>query len=385
MASKSADWKDWIPGVLSEQQVQWLCENRTIRNAAVDNHAIGSSAIDLHLSEDCYLMKAGSVKPLQGEKYHDALKTYGQRMKKSQEYRLNAGKTYVFPLHERLIPRDIQDRNIFGQATAKSSVGRVDVLARLIADGSYHYEGFQPESLTTGDLYVEVTPMTFNVIVKAGISLSQLRLFIGNPDNCALKGSEISKCVLGHGNTDASLSLDLTNAEIAGLPASAFFVKRGKENQEPVRLWKTDQKPEPWKYWRLQASNRKRFTIEAGNFYILRSKERIRLPPGVAVYCRASDETLGEMRIHYAGFVHPHFGYGTAAGTPLIFEVRGHDFPVNLKDGEKMAQLIFYRMSRDSERSDRSYEGQNLQLSKFFGNWPKRLEKGEGGQVAPAN
>lgn len=29
---------------------------------------------------------------------------------------------------------------------------------------------------------------------------------------------------------------------------------------------------------------------------------------GVAVYCRPSDETIGEMRIHYAGFVHPGFG-----------------------------------------------------------------------------
>ena len=32
-------------------------------------------------------------------------------------------------------------------------------------------------------------------------------------------------------------------------------------------------------------------------------------------------------------------------GTPLILEVRGHDVNVSLQDKEKMARLIFYRMS----------------------------------------
>jgi dCTP deaminase len=82
--------------------------------------------------------------------------------------------------------------------------------------------------------------------------------------------------------------------------------------------------------------------------------EHISLSGEIAVYCRAIDETIGEMRIHYAGFVHPLFGRerkDRKHGTPLIFEVRGHDVGVTLTDGEKMARLTFYRMSEACEKN----------------------------------
>ena len=114
---------------------------------------------------------------------------------------------------------------------------------------------------------------------------------------------------------------------------------------------------------------------------VSRSKERISLPQGVAVYCQAMDETLGEMRIHYAGFVHPFFGIERGdekKGTPLIFEVRGHNVKVNLTDGETLARLVFYRMSEDckKEKNDnQDYNEQELTLSKFFEPWPKQLSR----------
>jgi dCTP deaminase len=101
---------------------------------------------------------------------------------------------------------------------------------------------------------------------------------------------------------------------------------------------------------------------------------------------------MGEMRIHYAGFVHPYFGLyredGTK-GTPLIFEVRGHQVPVSLADREKMANLIFYRMSEDApplspeEKQDeaKGYGSQDLKLSKFFGEWPKHLKRNTDGTL----
>ncbi len=130
----------------------------------------------------------------------------------------------------------------------------------------------------------------------------------------------------------------------------------------------------PCKYWRfLRKDEHNRLKIGKGNFYIMRSKERISLPGGIAVYCRAMDETIGEMRIHYAGFVHPFFGKNRKDkedGTPLIFEVRGHDVDVSLRHEEKMANLTFYRMSQDckepQDRKPTSYTGQELKLSKIF-------------------
>ena len=85
--------------------------------------------------------------------------------------------------------------------------------------------------------------------------------------------------------------------------------------------------------------------------------------------------------------MHPNFGREHAEiGTPLIFEVRGHNVHVSLRDGETMARLIFYRMSADAEPSgdpESPYEGQNLQLSKFFGEWPEKLKEAGDGRVEP--
>ncbi|PYV20373.1 MAG: hypothetical protein DMG27_23200 [Acidobacteria bacterium] len=94
------------------------------------------------------------------------------------------------------------------------------------------------------------------------------------------------------------------------------------------------------------------------------------------------------MRIHYAGFVHPLFGTRRQdgnRGTPLIFEVRGHQVDVSLADGEKLANLTFYRMSEDCDPEGEAtpYENQTLQLSKFFGPWPNKLRDNDG-KLEPA-
>jgi dCTP deaminase len=87
------------------------------------------------------------------------------------------------------------------------------------------------------------------------------------------------------------------------------------------------------------------------------------------------DESLGEMRIHYAGFVHPHFGLhriDNKEGAPLIFEVRGHNVDVLLTDSEILARLYIYRMSEAAPSLEKptAYSNQELTLSKAFKtNW----------------
>ena len=104
-------------------------------------------------------------------------------------------------------------------------------------------------------------------------------------------------------------------------------------------LWEARPEPDPRDYWTLvKSDDAGRLEIQANKFYILRSKEIISLPEGIAIYCRAIDETIGEMRIHYAGFVHPRFGTNRSdkkEGTPLIFEVRGHRLMLALLTGRE--------------------------------------------------
>jgi len=232
-----------------------------------------------------------------------------------------------------------------------------------------------------------VTPISFTVRVRDGISLSQLRLFYGMPQHCEIRGKELYDSVLlGGGFPDGSLSVDLSDARIANEEGCAFCAS-SKRRTQPINLWydkkqKPDPRPDPKRLWKFLSAekqtaepSKKYLQIAKEAFYILRSKEKISLPAGIAVYCRAIDETIGEMRIHYAGFVHPLFGRernDRQRGTPLIFEVRGHDVSVTLSDGEKMASLIFYRMSENA-RADKEeqsgYGSQTLQLSNFFRPW----------------
>ena len=230
--------------------------------------------------------------------------------------------------------------------------------------------------------------MTFKVRVKVGTSLSQLRLFQGKPEDSEVRGTDLYGAVLlggGRDQPDGFLRVDVSPIRVNAKPVAAFCAK--PENQNPVNLWvdkdkngKPLNRPDPTTYWDFAESQNGRFRVRQPNFYILRSKERMMLGRGVCVYCRAIDETIGEMRIHYAGFVHPYFGYPAEAeqkpGTPLIFEVRGHDVDVLLNDNEPLARLQFYRMSQDCpETPDRAmlspYNDQTLRLSQFFDDFPQ--------------
>lgn len=386
-------WDRWIPGVLSPRQVSELIEGGHLEG--FDSAAGDYSSIDLHVTGEAYLLTKGSVKP-SGGNYLQSLKTQGLAKEldagsnsKSNGFVLESRKTYLFKLRERLgTTNEFKSADFYGQSTAKSSIGRLDVLARLIVDGSQLYEGFTPNALKEGNgcLFLEVTPITFPIIVHEGDSLTQLRFFIGKPEDSEIHGETISRVLLPNGgSSDGMLSVNLENVPVSGKDAVAFR-SRGAEGLGAVDLTAKGTL-RPTDYWDIVASDQnKRLQIKAGSFYIIRSYEKIAVPAGVAVYCRAIDESIGEIRIHYAGFVHPFFGLKRGdgkTGTPLIFEVRGHDLDVSLNHKEKMAKLTFYRMSEDAidpavavaaigarNTLKSPYMDQTLQLSKHFRAWP---------------
>jgi dCTP deaminase len=366
-----------IPGVLSARQLKILADEGWIERVT----KFDFSSIDLTIGDEAYLMSKGSVKPF-GQGYSHFLDSntdycIPQKPNRDGVFFLKKKATYVFALQQCLGRNLINEQSFYGQATAKSSVGRVDVLARLIVEGMDCYEYFdQRASEGNGRLFLEVTPITFDVLVMVGTSLSQLRIFYGQPDHVALRGKELFECV---NVPDGDLRVDLCDIRL-GDQNGCTYCASPSESQDPISLWKLESnRPEPRKYWKPEASitldGKPCLQIKKEQFYLLRSKEMIALPGGIAVYCRAIDETIGEMRIHYAGFVHPWFGRTRKdgqIGTPLIFEVRGHDVEVLLTDNEKMARLSFYRMSERCEEpppAEEDYGDQILKLSKFFSDW----------------
>jgi dCTP deaminase len=85
------------------------------------------------------------------------------------------------------------------------------------------------------------------------------------------------------------------------------------------------------------------------------------------------DPSVGEFRIHYAGFFDPGFGYGTddIKGTRAVLEVRSHEVPFLLEDGQYVGRLVFKRLMDTPDilygvDIGSSYQKQGLALSKQF-------------------
>ena len=85
------------------------------------------------------------------------------------------------------------------------------------------------------------------------------------------------------------------------------------------------------------------------------------------------DPLVGEFRVHYAGFFDPGFGAAEAggAGSRAVLEVRSHDVPFILEDGQLVARLVYEAMAeRPAELYGAdlksNYQAQGLKLSKHF-------------------
>jgi dCTP deaminase len=378
--------KRWLPGVLNNEQMQDLIDANIIRTDSIEKIKWDASALDLHLSSEGYEMIEGSIKPFD-KSYKEIIldTTYCIELPIESDgaFLLKKNHCYVFKIKENLNPC-IRNYPIYGQATAKSTVGRVDVIARLIVDGMKEYEKFDPDEVSSGEMYIEITPITFDVKVKPDISISQLRFFYGEIRNAIITDNEFIKSVLhvrDRNPNEGTLSVDLSNVELPNKTLAAAYCANKDGNKEPIELW-AKEKYTPSDFWSpipsSDLNDLKKITIEPDKFYILRSKERISLNEGVCIYCRAMDETLGEMRIHYAGFVHPCFGderTDNKTGTPLIFEVRGHNVKILLTHEEILARLFFYRMSQHvkkpeekviPKKDENNYKDQELKLSTIF-------------------
>ena len=82
---------------------------------------------------------------------------------------------------------------------------------------------------------------------------------------------------------------------------------------------------------------------------------------------------VGEFRVHYAGFFDPGFGAAEAggAGSRAVLEVRSHDVPFILEDGQVVGRLVYERMAETPRTLygagiSSNYQAQGLKLSKHF-------------------
>jgi len=345
------------------------------------NDIIGFSSVDLPLGTEYWVM-LGSCRSGKDLSVADLLRLYAPNGPRTltENTVLEKGHVYLVKVDLELA---LTDKRIRGKSTGRSSIGRLDVLVRLLIDGSSEFD--QVPECAKGALYVEVAPITFNVLVSPGTCLSQLRLFRGDEDLFTLTmdelgyeapfpvvngdGARVSPANGGGRHTTFPFSLELTPDAETGIRG---FVARD-DPPEPIDPELRDHY-DPHQFWEAVESGDPSVLLETDRLYILRSKERLKLPGHLAVECQAYTETLGEWRIEYAGFAHPWFGSTRGQGTPIIFEVRGHNIPTILRDGLQLGKVSFRRMSKSVPEPDHlpakeQYEQQELKLSSCFKAW----------------
>jgi len=117
-----------------------------------------------------------------------------------------------------------------------------------------------------------------------------------------------------------------------------------------------------------------RHILTPERFYLFASRERVCIPPHLAAEMEPVDVHLGEMRNNYAGFFDNGFGWSASGsrGTPAVLEVRAHDVPFQVEDGQVFFRLRYFRTSSRPRklygegRESHSYRDQDLTLARCF-------------------
>jgi dCTP deaminase len=295
---------------------------------------------------------------------------------------LETNRPYLIPLKERLaLPPTIR-----GKANPKSSTGRADVFTRVITDRSTRFD--EIASGYTGNLYLEVVPLSFPIRVREDVSLNQLRLAVGRAeltDDEVRARHQTQPILYVDGLPVPAEELELSNGLFLGLDlrgdADGRVGYRARDNAPLLDMTKSGHAdPEP--YWEpVWHEDGRRIILNPRNFYLLMSREAVSVPPSLAAEMTAYDPTSGELRTHYAGFFDPGFGYdadGRFEGSTAALEVRAHDVPFMIEDRQRVCKLTFERMLEDptvlyGQGIGSNYQQQTGTLGKHFrGDVPNR-------------
>jgi len=290
---------------------------------------------------------------------------------------LERGLVYLVPLDEELaLPPGVS-----ASFNPRSSTGRCDVFTRVLVPGHPRFN--EAPAGYRGKLWLEIAPLSFPVRLKRGDRLCQLRLSRGSP---ALTPAELrdeyARTPLCH-TPDGPVPIDRVRFDddggielhlgLAGRDPAGW---RAADNTGVVNFAR-EAAHDPSEFWEAVHAPRGHCILAPGGFYIFASRERVAIPPHLAAEMLPVDVDIGEMRNNYAGFFDNGFGWRARGdsrpnGTPAVLEVRAHDVPFLVEDGQVFFRLRFYRTNGTPEklyaegRAQSSYRDQDLTLARCF-------------------
>ncbi len=375
-------------GILPYQDIKQLIATGALTaSPAVEDRQIQPASLDLRLGRKAYRLISSflpELSPISSrlnvlDFYQSDLVMY--EMDLTEGAILEKGHVYLVPLLEHLkLPKTLRAR-----ANPKSTTGRLDVFTRVVTDLNAGFDEIRAGY--HGPLFLEVVPRSFAIKVRTGQSLNQIRFVRGEAtvSDASLKTLHSKSPLLYHNSpTRKSLGQREFRAE-RGLflridlkgddrTDSRIIGYRAKKNSHIIDLAKVGHYSAADFWEPLYRHRQDSLLLEPEEFYILASKERIRVPAGYAAEMVAYEAACGELRTHYAGFFDPGFGYGAKGeikGTQVVLEVRPHDVPFLIHDGQTFFKVVYDRMLDVPSQLygttlGSSYQGQALTLSKHF-------------------
>lgn len=327
------------------------------------------ASLDLRLGRRAWRVRAAFL-PLRDEGIAEALERYGvEHLDLSKPTVLEVDSTYVIEVAEEFnLPPGVH-----AYTNNKSSTGRMNVWARTLVDGLPRFDKI-PAGYR-GKVYVMATPRSWPLRVQAGNALNQAR-FLRNDNRLTDLELEMAQHALGllydgSGRPDEPvldsgllLTVDLRK-ELVGYEAIPCA--------EPVDLTSPDPQ-DGSRYFRPVRALDGEVLLRKNGFYILSTREFLRVPPLFAVEMVAYDIHSGEYRSHYAGFFDPGFGYGRAgevAGTPAVLELDTHE-DVLFRHGQPICKMVYEHLIKTPEKiygvdMDSHYQNQRgPQLGRHF-------------------
>jgi dCTP deaminase len=332
---------------------------------SLDADQIQPASLDLRLGERAYRVRASFLPGPEAAVADRLAHVRLHEFSLADGAVLETGCVYIIPLMETLrLPPDIA-----AAANPKSSTGRLDVFTRVITDRAREFDlvaaGY------AGPLYIEVSPRTFPILVRAGSRLTQMRFRRGA---ARLTDAELMdlhrrvRLVDGEARIDNGLSLSI-DLKGGGQPLVGYRAKRH------TAVIDVDRRAayEPLDFFEPIAPRGNELVLDPDQFYILVSREAVHVPPEYAAEMVPFDPLVGEFRVHYAGFFDPGFGHSAAggSGSRAVLEVRSHEVPFILEHGQIVGRLVYERLTDRPERLygeeiGSNYQAQGLKLSKHF-------------------
>ena len=387
-------------GILPVQKLHILADAGIISaqdDYPLEENQFQPNSIDLRLGRKAYRVRSSFLPEDESVKQKvDKLRQYEFSIEDGAVLETNC--VYIIPLLEELnLPshispqkalfngdtgyddiRIISEEHLTAKANPKSTTGRLDIFTRVITDYSHRFEEIR--SGYKGRLYLEVVPKSFPIKVRTGQRLNQLRIrhghtVLSDQDILRMHGSdpllftgdgkilELDNLKVNNG-LFLSVNLHAEEGTIVGYKAKKH---RDLIDLENINHYEVSDFWEP-----IHSKPDDHLILEPEAFYIFASKERCRIPEHLAAEMIAYDTGSGELRTHYAGFFDSGFGGRVEdRGARAVLEVRSHDVPFLIEDGQTFCSMQFEPNTEVPEfvyGSDikSNYQGQGLKLGKHF-------------------